>query len=507
MKLKFPILTALAVAMVAFVFASCSSTNEVKTSAPFIPPPGAITKDTISGTLKGVLLADSTYYMPSSVRINAGDTLLIQHGVKVIMLNTSLAQNPTGSPEFQVFGTLISEGQQGDPVYLTVPPSLRQYAALTDATSNSLWGGIQCAGPTTPGAASTGSGDLILKWTHIEFAGGSASTTDPIVTDGGSRYAVWFQSPGKNFVMEDSWVTGSTDDPIRLSGGQVYLMRNVVECTAFNSGDFNMKSGTVGDIAYNLFIGIATNGSKLANTGGVNPECNVNIYNNTYINDGWRCTKTGRAGSIDIEAGARGVVYNNLIVNCRTGYRMLGDASVGDTANTVQDYDFYYGSNDTIVTYFNPGPSNVGGIQTIGTHDVHGAAGTHNPKFVNYDVDQFNAQASTLYSWPTPWSAQKNYAAFNVMRSVDEKGNQRFTDVPAGFKSDFHLATASPCINGAYSGTVKSHTGSTLPIPLYPTLAGASIKSASNLYGADYSTLGLGKDFGAYQVDNSGNQQ
>ena len=110
-----------------------------------------------------------------------------------------------------------------------------------------------------------------------------------------------------------------------------------------------MKSGTQGDIAStNLFIGIATNGSKLANTGGENPECNVNIYNNTYITDGWRCTKTGRAGSIDIESAARGVVYNNLIVNCRTGYRMLGGSTVGDTANTFADYQFYYGSTDSI---------------------------------------------------------------------------------------------------------------------------------------------------------------
>jgi len=306
--------------------------------------------------------------------------------------------------------------------------------------------------------------------------------------------------------MEDSWITGSTDDPLRCSGGNISILRNVVECAAPTSGDFNMKSGTQGDIAYNLFIGIATNGSKLANTGGLNPVCNVNIYNNTYVTDGWRCTKTGRAGSIDIESAARGVVYNNLIVNCRTGYRMLGGSSVGDTADTREDYDFYYGSNDSIVAYFNPGAANVGGIQSFGTHDVHGNALQNNPMFLNYNVDQFNGQASTLFNWPTPFASQQSYPQFNLMRSMDEKGNQRFTDVSTSFKSDFHLATGSPCIAHAYQGTVKGATGSALPIPMGPTVI-TSIKSASNPYGADYTTLGFGADFGCYQSNGSGNQQ
>ncbi len=505
MKPRFSILHIAAIAMLAVIFAACSSTNSVQTSTPLVTHGSPVTGDTIGGVnhpLNGYLQADKTYYMDSSVVIPVGDTLLIQQGVTVIMLNTGIS-NPAGSPEFQVFGTLICNGVSGDPIYLTVPASLRQYANLENVNSNSLWGGIECAQVMNP-IAPNGSGDLILKWTHIEYAGGSAATNDPIVTGGGTRYAVWFGTPGRNFIMEDSWITGSTDDPLRLSGGNISLVRNVVECAAPTSGDFNMKSGTQGDIAYNLFIGIATNGSKLANTGGLNPVCNVNIYNNTYITDGWRCTKTARAGSIDIETGARGVVYNNLIVNCKTGYRMLGGSSVGDTADTYEDYDFYYGATDSIVTYFNPGAINVGGIQNFGTHDVHGTAGQNNPQFVGYDVNQMPVAQYIYGTSPgIPFSSQ--VPAMNIMRTTDEKGNQRFTDVSTPFKSDFHLATGSPCIAKAYTGTVKGASG-TLPIPMSPTVL-TSIKSASNPYGADYTTLGFGADFGCYQVNGSGNQQ
>ncbi len=500
MKLRSSILYSVAALAFALSLAACKSSTSVSNA--WTPPAHAITKDTVGGYqgISGVMLADSTYYMDSTIIIPAGDTLIIQHGVHVIVLNTGTT-SAVGSPEFQVFGTLICDGQQGDPIYLTVPKNLRKYADLTNTSSNALWGGIECAGPTTAGVTNGGSGDLILKWTHIEFAGGSSGTNDPIVGNGGTRYAVWFQNPNANFIMEDSWITGSTDDPLRVSSGKISIFRNVVECAAPTSGDFNMKSGTVGDIAYNVFIGIATNGPKLANTGGSNPECNVNIYNNTIVTGGWRCTKSGRAGSTDIEAGARGTEYNNMIVNCRTGFRLLtGGANLADTANTAYGYQYYYGSEDSVVAHFNS-PSD-GGIQVWKTGDVHGTAGQNNPMFVGYNPDQFPV---TYYNkFPMAFSDQLSYPAFNLMRSMDEKGNQRFVDVTTSFKSDFHLQPSSPAVGHAYTGTVKTNSGQTIQVPMN---AVTSVKSASNPYGADYTTLGLGKDYGAYQQDGSGNQQ
>ena len=219
MKHRFSILRIAAAAVLAVTIAACSSTTSVHTSTPLATHGSPVTGDTIGGVnhpLNGYLQADKTYYMDSSVIIPIGDTLLIQQGVTVIMLNTGIS-NAAGSPEFQVYGTLICNGVSGDPIYLTVPANLRLYANLTNVNSNSLWGGIECAGPTTPGAPN-GSGDLILKWTHIGFAGGSAAgTNDPIVGSGVNALCqVWFQTRSKNFIMEDSWITGSTDDPLRL---------------------------------------------------------------------------------------------------------------------------------------------------------------------------------------------------------------------------------------------------------------------------------------------------
>ena len=508
MKLRFSLLYGFAAITLALSLAACKNStgpnttnnnnnNQQQSTGTLTAYPYG---DTIGGINRQIanyyLQAGKTYYMDSSVVIPKGDTLLIQQGVTVIALNTGIS-NAAGSPEFQVFGTMICDGRKGAPIYLTVSQNLRQYANLTDVNSGSLWGGIECAAPNNP-LAPAGSGDLILKWTHVEFAGGSAAASDPIVKGGGARYAVWYENPNGHFIMEDSWITGSTDDPLRVSGGKIAIFRNVIEGCAPTSGDFNFKSGTVGDIAYNLCIGICTNGPKLANTGGLNPETNVNIYNNTIVTCGWRVTESGRAGSTDIEGGARGLEYNNLIVNCRTGFRLLGGTSAADTSNTFYDYQWYYGSVDSIVSHFNSATD--GGVQVWKQHDVHGGAGQNNPMFVAYNPDQFPAG-----QWNTfPMALTSQPVPMNIVRTMDEKGSQRFTDVSTSFKSDFHLQANSPCVGKAYTGQVIDALGNPIKIPM--TSVGVQDSSATNPYGV-VGRVGLGKDFGAYQIDGSGNQQ
>jgi hypothetical protein len=485
------------------------------------PPPiigKQVTGDTLRGTLSGTVpniqngKAHPIYYMDASVIIPQGDTLLIQPGITIYMLNTG-STNAKGSPDFQVFGSLICAGQKGAPIYLTVPAALRKYSALTDNTSNSLWGGIEGAGPTNS-LNQTPSGDIILKWTHIEFAGATSVVGDPIVKSGGTRYALWFNSPTANFIMEDSWITGSTDDPLRVTTGRISIFRNVVECASPNTGDFNMKVGTVGDIAYNLFIGIATNGPKLANPNGGPIPCNVNIYNNTIVTGGWRVNKPSRAGSINIEDGARGTVFNNLIVNCRTGFRLYDQPTLPDTANTQYGYQWYYGSVDTIVHLFYPNVNNVGGIEKPKPGDVAGLAKANDPKFVSYNVDQFPASVFAIF--PASFGGQNDqtpYPALNLMRSMDENGNQRFVDVPTNaFKSDFHLAPGSPAANHAYTGIVKTNSGTSLSVPMtVDQKPGSSplvpvATDVNHVFGT-YGVKGLGADYGAYQTDGSGNQQ
>ncbi|MFI5201391.1 MAG: hypothetical protein ACHQNE_03295 [Candidatus Kapaibacterium sp.] len=451
-----------------------------------------ISMDTVHGNLFGAfqtgrtLLAGRTYYMDSDVIVPAGDTLLLQPGVTVIVLGSTLQ---FGTPEFQVFGTFISFGTKSQPNYLTVPANLHSYQNLMTG----LWGGIACA---------LNSGDLILKWTHIEYAGGAAGPNDPINKPGAARYGIWFENPTGNLIIEDSWITGSDNDPVRVNGGKISIFRNVFESNANTSGDGpNIKSGTVGDMAYNLFVGTSTNGPKLSNKGSLNPQTGINIYNNTIVTCGWRCVLSARAGSTDIEQGAYGIEYNNIIVNCRTGFRLVA-SPVADTADTYYDYQWYYGSSDSIVLHF-CNDNLDGGVQWRKPHDKIGPTGANDPMFVNYNANQVSA---ARFTFADPFSSQL------PVENVKLCSPSRFSDAPVSFTSDFHLASGSPCIGTAYTGAIKT----TVATSVYPTVgttikvpmnAVTSIKSASNPYGADYTTLGLGKDFGAYQSDGSGNQQ
>ena len=434
-----------------------------------VPVVGAlITQDTIHGTLHGTLMAGKTYYMDSDVIIPEGDTVLLQPGVTVIVLGST---QQIGTPEFQVFGSLISFGTKTQPNYLTVPASLHLYQNLVTG----LWGGIACS-PT--------SGDLILKWTHVEYAGGAAAQNDPINKPGGGRYGIWFENPASNLIIEDSHISGGDNDPIRVNGGKISIFRNVFESNASTSGDGpNIKSGTAGDMAYNLFVGTCTNGPKLSNKGGASPQTNVNIYNNTIITCGWRFIGTGRAGSTDIEEGARGSEYNNIIVNCFTGFRLVSNP-IADTAHVYYDYQWYY-ANDSI-SETNIYPHDGISCQIRKPHDHAGAKGANDPMFVKYNV---NAVATNHYVYPSAFASQ------DPMENV--KASSPYSDITSSFNSDFHLQSGSLALGSAFTG----------PAPVQiPMNAVSSIKSETNPFGAD-APNGLGKDFGAYQADGSGNQQ
>ena len=110
----------------------------------------------------------------------------------------------------------------------------------------------------------------------------------------------------------------------------------------------NVKSGSVGDIAYNVVVGGTGNAFKTANAGGLSPQANMNCYNNTVVTTGYRQAKAGEGGSIDFENGGRGNAYNNLIVDCAYGLSVLGGGGstpAADTANVHYGYTYNYGDN------------------------------------------------------------------------------------------------------------------------------------------------------------------
>ena len=128
----------------------------------------------------------------------------------------------------------------------------------------------------------------------------------------GAQYILYFSNPTGVFIMEDSWIYGSPDDATRFYGGTYNIMRNTMEKCGSTGGDgFNAKGSSTGNMAYNLIIGGATNGTKTASDGTTAGECQFTMYNNTYINDGFRNTGVfgARSGSVEIENNSRALVF------------------------------------------------------------------------------------------------------------------------------------------------------------------------------------------------------
>ncbi len=441
------ILSLLPLAAGLMMFTACHKEEMLTISQPVIQIGQEITSDTLSGNVKGTLRSGKTYYFKTDITVNAGDTLLLQSGVTLIAIGDGTSYSK--SPQISVNGTFISLGTQAAPNYITVLPSLR----IRDNAFKGFWGGIQ---------GGSNGGDIIIKWTHLEFAGGPAGpANDPAVyTSGVPRYTIVYANLNGNFVLEDSWISNSKDDGVRVISGKISVMRNTFENNGESGGEsFNIKSGTVGDIAYNLCLGAATNGIKVSNSGGTTVQANVNVYNNTILNCGFRQVQSGRGGSINYEKGAKGKAYNNVIANCRYGMRITSDA---DVPNTLYDNQYYYGSASVITAQFYP----TTGVATVKTNDIKSAtAGASKPQFASYDVDGFNYSTATI---------PMGIAAMPAL----------LTNVGT---SDFRLLPSSPAIN----------KGKTDFAPL------GLVSNKTGTYGAVISLPG--KDIGAYQADNSGN--
>ena len=68
----------------ALALASCSKKDKAVISVPLLQVGKSVSNSApLSGAIKGTMLADQTYTISGDVTINAGDTLLIQKGVKV----------------------------------------------------------------------------------------------------------------------------------------------------------------------------------------------------------------------------------------------------------------------------------------------------------------------------------------------------------------------------------------------------------------------------------------
>ncbi len=422
-------------------------------------------KDGSNGrTIKGTLKAGQTYYLCSlyaDATINTGDTLVVQSGVHVLIVGPTTGAGAIGTqdhaPGIVVNGTFLCLGSKANPNLFTVAdaslksnPALDPQSPNTDPAFNGYWGGIQ---------GGSGSGDIIIKWTRFEYLGG-LTPLSAASRAGLQRYGIFLNNPAANFVLENCWLYGSSNDMIRPAGCKYEIFGNTFEKVGFSAGEcVNVKSGSVGDIGYNLVVGGTGNAFKTANAGGLSPQSNMNCYNNTVITTGYRQAKAGEGGSIDFENGGRGYAYNNILVDCAYGLGIRGGGGstpIADTANTRYGYTYNYGDDTIFTQQFLP----VGFITVEQASDINGGdattPGANNPQFANY---------------PLPRPTSTDFSAADYAGSFD-----------------FHLLGSSPAMGKGFTGFQPY-----------------AVVKVDSVFGASQITP-PGKDIGAFQSDGSGNQ-
>ena len=322
----------------------------------------------LKGKMKGTLLEGRTYFLKGDLIIPEDEEVVVEPGVTII------AEKDAGGIgyEITVEGSLIAQGTQAKPILMSIPEADRTMANVFAG----MRGGIQCSETAKL---------VMLRWVRLEYLGDQGGPGTPRA--GSIRYGIWTRSSETELILEDCWVYGCKDDVYRPNGGKINLMRNTFEFCGENGGDgLNVKAGTVGNIAYNLFIGGATNAFKPSNEGASTVQTNIMVYNNTVLNNGWRRPGMSRGANINFEVGARGGAYNNIVVNCKRGIRALQDA---DLQNLTFDHNLYYASLQQMVDEFIPSDAVASTNQVLGPNNLIGGLRDNNPLFVAYNIDEF----------------------------------------------------------------------------------------------------------------------
>lgn len=335
--------------------------------------------DVPAGEVSGIWEKNTTYVAGGTLIIPQGQSLTIQEGVTVIFDG----DGSQGAPELSVQGSLYSYGTEDKPVLFSIPEAKR----VKDNIFAGLWGGLQ---------ATQDAEEMVLEYTNIDYVGAPTGGTNPSVNigpydDGDPRYAVLFSNPNGKFVMQHCRIAYTTDDGMRVVGGTILVSDNMFILNGKNGGEsINIKSSVTGTVAYNVSYRAATNAYKWSNASGsaATPQTDIFAYNNTSVESGWRQTKTGRGGSINVEAGGRGMAVNNLIVNARFGTKIVDDA---DVTNLIVGYNQYYGTDTVMVNQFYPTAVSFLQGDSETANDIAGGPGENDPMFVNYDVSTYTS--------------------------------------------------------------------------------------------------------------------
>jgi len=395
---------------------------------------------TVSGAVEGIWKKYSVVNVTGQINVPAGKILTIEEGVEVIFNDAGQDANGT-KIEFIINGNLYINGTKSDPVLLSVASSKR----TVENTFKRLWGGI---------IGSKTCNEILFEYVIIEYTGAITTTTSPSVTAGlfkagGGEGMVAFNTnnPSGKYVITNSVFRSTGEDAIYVQGGSCIFTNNLFYAVGEAGGEaINVKAGCKVDAAYNVMYSANTNALKLSNSGadgGARFQAQINGYNNTIINSGWRRDPNKpKGGSVWAEAGCLVNVYNNLVINCMFAAKApkFGiSATDGPDLNSKIDYNFnasgtqqstipQHITNGTITAYdgFKPGVKDV----VYGVKDVSGtSAGDKDPKFVNFP---FTSNPLLSFAFNTSW--------------------------------DFHLQAGSPALTGGKTDFIPyfSNTGVTV---------------------------------------------
>lgn len=395
--------------------------NEKSTCTVTVTPNDA---KNVSGNVEGVWEKYSTINVTGHIKIPAGKTLTIEEGVEVIIATGGQDANQT-KIEWLVDGNLYIQGTAGSPVKISVPAAER----TTANTFKRLWGGI---------IGSATCSEMLIDNAIIEYTGAITTATSPSVVAGlfkagGGEGMVAFNTnnPNGKYVIQNTTFRSTGEDAIYVQGGSCIFMNNTFYAVGEAGGEaINVKAGCKVDAAYNLMYSVNTNGFKLSNSGadGIKQQAQINAYNNTIVNAGWRRDPNApKGGSIWGEKGVLLNVYNNLVINCmfRAKAPKWGlSATDGPDLNSKMDYNYYAAgpqtsavpqhiTNGTASGFdgFKPGVKDA----VYSAHDISGAsASDKDPKFMNFP---FSTDPLLSFTFDQNW--------------------------------DFHLQSSSPALTGA----------------------------------------------------------
>jgi len=412
-----------------------------------------------------------TYHVTSNVFVEPTGSLTLMEGTTVIV---------DGKYSFTVRGNFYSYGTNADSVVLTVPSGQRTKANIFAG----LWGGVLSS--NTDGTNTFAANEMVVQFTRFEYAGMLGQAWQDIVKLGEvadtntPEYALFFNNPTGICVIQNSTFAYTADVAVQVDQGKILITNNAFILNGKAGGEaIDTKVGTNGDVAYNLFYKTATNGVKYNAKGG---SADLRVYNNTAVGCGWRQTShSDHGGSFNVEQGGKGMLYNNLIVNCTRGVR-FSNGKLPDVAHLSDGYNFHYLSvttavgADSFTPQFYPadgfiilGNGKTGPavdstfetshdipvpVRTAGQYDAAATvAASQDPMFVNFAVTTFNNAAAV---------------------AAEEPANENF---PAAF--DFRLKAGSPALTGGktnfspYNSSPLSAGGKTYPAPAPAAYFGA----------------------------------